>query len=452
MENFIINQEESLLGLVSKEHYFQSMLQLLYSNKLLSTKQLEKVQFQLIELLEETVSYYTRYESSSVRVEVAEQIMLSICFTIGLYLKQQSTMKDNIALIKNAGVKQLFKEGEKILRDKVELCKSLLNNIYETRLNTETYAYTDTIDYGIPLFFKEYDTRFASHDMPGSIDYQLAIDVRNLTGVECLEEYLNRLRVENKFCAFFNGEDIEALLKGFKKDYIHMLINIFQLVLTNSLGCVLVGKAAVLLDLNEGDRVYISSRMEGLSSEQIEKLIFSAGAKLCDELSIIDEELIKYIREVSKEIIIQLENALEIDKLEKVFITLKRSEDNIFKYEDGEVLTNSEFRKITEEIRACKNPEEKITIIREGLHSLKDLIDTLGADCIFEDEFIEIFKSLNEFEMALLIKSTSTSKAFDNEYGSESEKEWQRKLKEYLEALDASRKAEIFRIAEGLEV
>lgn len=452
MENFIINQEEALLNLVSREHYFQSMLQLLYSNELLSVKQLESVQFQLIELLEETVSYYTRYESSSVRVEVAEQIMLSLCFTIGLYLKEQQSMKENIALIKGTGVKLLFKEGEKLLSSKVELCKSLLNTVYETRLITDNYAYNDTIDYGIPLFFKEYDTRFASQDMPGSIDYQLAIDVRNLAGVEYLEEYLNKVVLENKFCAFFKPEQVEALLKGFNKDYVHMLINIFQLVLANSLGCVLAGKAALLLDLSEGDRVYLSSKLEDLSSEELEKLILNTVEKICDELSIVDQVLINYMKEASKEITVQIENALEIDKLEKVFITLKLAEDNIFKYEDGETLTNSEFRKITEEIRACITVEEKIKIIREEIHSLKDLVDTLGADCIFENEYMELFRALDKFEIALLIRATSTNKAFDNEYGTESEKEWQRKLKEYLQELDAAEGIEILRMAEGIEV
>jgi hypothetical protein len=141
-----------------------------------------------------------------------------------------------------------------------------------------------------------------------------------------------------------------------------------------------------------------------------------------------------------------------IDKLEKVFITLKLAEDNIFKYEDGETLTNSEFRKITEEIRACITVEEKIRIIREEIHSLKDLVDTLGADCIFENEYMELFRALDKFEIALLIRATSTNKAFDNEYGTESEKEWQRKLKEYLQGLDAAEGIEILRMAEGIEV
>ncbi|GKU24151.1 hypothetical protein CFOLD11_09770 [Clostridium folliculivorans] len=452
MDNFIINQEESLKGLISKEHYFQSLLQIAHSNNLLSIRELEIIQLQIFELLTEIIGYYTRDESSSVREEVAEQIILSLCYTLGMCLKEHKTIKGNLELIKNTKLKQLFTEGEKVLKTKFELCKSLLNTVYETRLNVETFAYTDTIEYGIPLFFKDYDIRFASHETPGSIDYQLSIDVCNLVGVEYIEEYLNKIILENKFCSLFDAEEIEALLKGFNNEYAHMLVNIFQLVLTNCIGCILMGKGGTYLDITEGDRVYINSMIKDLPEEMFEKLILMAAEKLCNNLCIGDEVLIDYINKSVLEIIPQIENAIKIDKLESVFITLKKSEENLLKYEDGESLSNSSFRQITEEIRACHKVEEKIAIIIDEIHSLKDLVDVLGADCIFEEEFIEVFKALEDFEIALLIKATATSKAFDNEYGTESEKEWQRKLKEYLDSLNALRKEELLRMAEGIEV
>ncbi|GFZ30308.1 hypothetical protein CSC2_08340 [Clostridium zeae] len=452
MENFIINQEESLKGLISKEHYFQSLLQIAYSNNLLSIRELEIIQLQMFELLTEIVGYYTRDESSSVREEVAEQIILSFSYTLGLCLKKQPTIKENIELIKSTKLKQLFTEGEKILKSKVELCENLLNTVYETRLRVETFAYTDTIDYGIPLFFKDYDIRFASHETPASIDYPLAVDVRNLVGIEYIEEYLNKVILENKFCSLFDAKEIEALLKGFNKEYSHMLVNVFQLTLTNYIGCILTGKVGTSLDISEGDRAYICSMIKDLPEEMLEKLILMASETLCDNLCIEDQVLIKYIKETAQDIIPQIENAIKIDKLERVFITLKKSEENFLKYEDGESLSNSSFRQITEEIRACHRVEEKIEIITDEIHSLKDIVDVLGADCIFEDEFIEVFKALEDFEIALLIKATSTSKAFDNEYGTESEKEWQKKLKEYLDSLNALRREELLRVAEGIEV
>jgi len=173
----IIIKEAGLEKSLSKEYYFESLLQAIHSNSLFTRSEFEIIQLQLFEIITEVVGYFTKGASSSVREEIAEQIMLSINYTIGLALKSQLTIKESIELIKDKDLKFLFTKGEKLLRVKLEDCIRLYNHVKETRVQTENYAYIDTIDYGIPLFFKNYDTRFASHETPGSIDYPLAVDI-----------------------------------------------------------------------------------------------------------------------------------------------------------------------------------------------------------------------------------------------------------------------------------
>lgn len=450
MDNYIINSEDAFENLLSKEYYFQSLLQVLHTNNLLTVSHIESIQLQLANILTETVGYYTKNKSSSVRIETAEQLMLSVCYTLGLFLKHQSTIKESINLIKEKELKYLFAEGERLLKIKVDECFGLLDAARETRLKTENYAYIDTIDYGIPLFFKAYDIRFASHETPGSIDYPLAIDVANLIGVEYIEEYLNKIILENKFCSYFDAAEIEALLKGFNKSYSHMLINIFQLVLTNCLGRILIGQEGRSLDITEGDRVYLVSIMENLSQRDLEGLFFMAAEKLCQELSIQDREFVEYIDKTVSKIMPEIRRNIETNTLENIFISLSKSENNVIKYVDGDNVSNSRFRRITEEIRDCSRVEDKIEIIREEFHSFRDLVDVLSADCIFDDEFIDIFKALDDFELALLIKATSDDNALEIDYGTESEKEWCEKFNEYLESLDDRKREEITRMSQGI--
>ncbi|QGU95395.1 hypothetical protein GOM49_10100 [Clostridium bovifaecis] len=452
MDNFIINKEYAFKNLLSEEHYFQSLLQVLHSNDLLSIGEIEGIQLQLVDILTETVGYYTKNKSSSVRVEVAEQIMLSIYYTLGLFLKNQSTIKESITLIEEKGIRYLFARGEKILKAKVDECQGLLDIVKETRLEIENYAYIDTIDYGIPLFFKEYDIRFASHETPGSIDYPLSIDEMKLAGIEYMNDYLNKVILENKFCSYFDIAEIEALLKGFNKNFKHMLINIFQLVLTNYLGCILTGKGGRSLEITKGDRVYLKSIMENLSQAGLERLISEAAEKLCQELFIEDKNLIEYINRTVCNILPEVKIYIETDTLKNIFITLSKSEKDVLKYEDGKSLDDSSFRSITEEIRDCSKVEDKIEIITEEIHSLKDLVDVLSADCIFDNEFIDIFKALDDFEIALLVKNTSNDEVFNTDYGTESEKEWHGKLKVYLEGLDDMKKKEIISISQGIDI
>lgn len=452
MENTIVNKEDLLKDLLNEEHYFQSMLQVLYSNELLNIQDIESIQVQILNILTETLGYYTRNESSSVRVEVADKIMLSIYYTIGIFLKNNLTIKGSISLIKEKGVKYIFTQGEETLKAKVKKCQKLLDHVQQTKLNTINYAYVDTIEYGIPLFFKEYDIRFGSHVASGSIDYPLAIDEMKLVGIEYIEDYLNKINLENKFCYYFQDLEIDALLKGFNTQSHHLLINIFKLVLTNYLGCTLLGKERRSLEISEDDRVYLRSRMENLSEVDFKKVILIGVQKIVQELSIEDSNLIAYMNETISKVIPEIRDGMEKDALENIFITLNKSEESMVKYEDGESIDNSIFKEITEEIRDCINIEEKIEIIREEFHSLKDLVDVLSADCIFEDEFIEIFKVLDDFEIALLFKHIPKEEFMDSNYGTESEKEWQEKLKEYLNGVDNLRKEEIIRISQGVDI
>ncbi len=452
MNNFIVNKKYAFENLLSKEHYFQTLLQVLHSNNLLTIREIESIQLQVLDILKETMSYYTRNKNSSVRVEVAEQIMLSICYTLGLFLKSQPTIEESINLIKKREVKYLFTQGENILKAKVDQGERLLRIAKETRLQTENYAYIDTIDYGIPLFFKDYDARFARHETPGSIDYPLAIDKMDLVGVEYIEDYLNKIILENKFCSYFDGLEIEALLKGFNKGSKHMLINIFQLVLTNYLGCILLGKEGRFLDITRGDRSYLKSIMKNLSQAEFRALILRSTEKLCEELFIKNKNFTEYITNTVCKITPEIKRNIETNTLENIFITLSKSEENLLKYEDGKTLDDIKFRNITEEIRACSRVEDKIEIIREEIHSLKDLMDVFSSDCIFDDEFIDIFKTLDDFQVALLIKSILSDKVLDTNQGTESEKEWHEKLNRYLETLDYTKKGEIIGISQEIRM
>lgn len=452
MSNFIINKEDALQGTLSKEHYLQSLLQILYSNNLLGINDFERIQLQLIDILTETVGYYTKDESSSVKEETAIQILSSIYYTIGLFLKSQPNVKEAIKTIRTEDVKLLFTQGEMILKTKVVECKRLYEIVQETRLKIENQAYKDTLDYGILLFFKEYDIRFASQETPGSIDYPLAVSEEDLVGIEYIEDYLNKVLLENKFCACFEDNEVEALLRGYNKDSNQMLINIFKLVLTNYIGCTLIGKTGKSLDISENEQIYLLSILKNRSQVELENLLNIAEEKICYQLCIEDKNLIGYINKTICMIAREIKVHLEMNTLKNLFITLNWSEEQKPKFEDGKSLEDKAFRQITEEIRYCKEVGEKVEIIREELHSLRDLMDVFGADCIFDDEFTDIFKTLSDFELALLMKHISNETGWGNDYGTESQKEWQEKFKEYFETLNDEKKKEIVRMSYEIEI
>jgi hypothetical protein len=450
VDNYIIDRNDTIENLLSKEHYFQSLLQVLHSNDILNNKELENIQVQILDILRETANYYTKAESYSVRVEVAEQIMLSIYYTIGSFLKGKTSIKEKITLIKENAMKYLFSEGEKVLKIKIEESKELLKNVQKSKLKTSNYAYIDTIDYGIPLFFIEYDSRFAAHEMQGSIDYPLAIDEMELVGIEYISEYLKKIDFENQFCSHFDSYEIENLLKSFDKNSDHILINIFELVLTNYLGCMVLGKRGITLDITDTERRYLKNKLGELKEEEFNEVISRIVEGVCQEFNINDINFINYINKTIYKIMPSIKKNIENNKLENTFITFKNEDENLIRYEDGESLENSRFKDITEEIRDCDKVDDKIQIIRKEIHSLRDLVDVLGSDCIFDYEFIEIFKVLDDFEISLLLKYIPNDSVMDVDYGTESDKEWHEKLEEYLDMINEEKKSKI--ITESLNI
>ena len=79
----------------SEEYFFKDILVTCYEEKLLDDKILNKISNERLEVLKVQLKYYTKDESSSVMVEVAESMMQCVDYIMGIYLKTF----DNIQLI-----------------------------------------------------------------------------------------------------------------------------------------------------------------------------------------------------------------------------------------------------------------------------------------------------------------------------------------------------------------
>jgi len=60
------------------------------------------------------------------------------------------------------------------------------------------------------------------------------------------------------------------------------------------------------------------------------------------------------------------------------------------------------FKNIIEVIIEEENIVNKINIIKSKINSIKDFIDMLNSDCLFDDEYMELFKSLTDIEISIL--------------------------------------------------
>jgi len=378
--------------------------------------------------LKKQTDKYTSGDSSSVRVEIAEQITQSIYYCIGAYLKTVPEVNQQIDILKQDEVESLLNKGMEVTKVYLDKSKLLLKMIKSKCLGVNNQAYQDTISKGI--FFSEYDFGFGAHEIPGSIDYPLSIDSYDLLGIEYIYEYLLHLGFENDFCSNYSDNDIEVLLRGYNKDYAEILINIYELVLTNALGCSILGKTG--LDITEDDRKVLQQKLVVYTSEELVSELESRFQALCIKFNIINNQELKYLNLIIKPLSSRIEKSLEFGKLDTVFITLKeKTEEDLLYYEDGFQMEDDELRYLIEELQECRFLEDKIEIIQQNIRSLSDLIEVL-EECFYGDEIYKVFELLGTNELFELRKLVTEAQE-DNKYSDSEEKQWHNALISYLE-------------------
>ena len=149
----------------------------------------------------------------------------------------------------------------------------------------------------------------------------------------------------------------------------------------------------------------------------------------------------------------RLKNALENNRLESIFISLKGNYTrSSFQFEDGMKMNDELFRSVANEIRECRFVRDKITIIKREIHSIIDLIDILEGDCIFDNELNEVFKSLGDMELALLLKEVLSYMIGSNYLFIEDEKEWHKKFNCFLKEIDLTRSENIRELSENINL
>ncbi len=408
---------------LNNKYYFQSLVKEGNERNVLSNRQVENIQINLFSLLKDYVNRYTSYESSSVRTEKAQQLLESICYTIGAYLKTVQGVKNQMELLNSGNMKELFYSGLNLLKEYVEESKLLLKNLQSEALRINNLAYYNTIFTGIPEYFRDCDIKYAPQDGAGSIDYPLAIDITDLEGIEYIKEYLLRLSMENTFCKHFNESSIEQLLNGYHTDYPDLLINIFEITLINVTGLVLINKDIYQLNITESDRYLLKIKLDSLTADQLQEQLKQAVLELYNVMKIDNNKLLQYMLKAVYPISRRLIQLLSMDKLEMMFISFKDIKTNKEPdFQDGEMMEDELLRDLIEEMQDCRYTSDKITLIKNKVHSLGDLIEVMEV-CFYGEEFNEIFKLLSETEISALF----------GYFNDEEEKEWQNALLKYRE-------------------
>ncbi len=410
---------------LDQRFYFQSFFQEACSLGLLSEAQIQRIQMELIDLMGKEVERYSNDESSSIRVEKAQELLQSITYSIGHFLKVTTDVTQSLDILKVEKISDLYYKGMKAVSDSKSKAELLLKNLQRNSLKLHNYAYQDTIFTALPEFFHNYNIEFGAHDIPASIDYPINEMSTELMGVEYICDYLERLTMEDGLLRNFTEAKINLLLRGFDSEAEHLLFNIFELVLNNALGCILLSKSSKELHISQEECQWLQEKLIKADYQELQIKLLEA----CDELSLelkLEEGPADYMKAAITMVARRLMNNLKTNTLNKLFISMEvRQQEEYF--EDRISMEDDKLRELIELLRNYDNTTDKIALMKEHIQSTADLIELL-EESFYEEEYSEVLASLTEDEKSILRKSILLEYGQGHTQDFDPQTEWQRLL------------------------
>lgn len=252
---------------------------------------------------------YTAGDSTSLPSETAGELLESVSFVLRLRLRELGR-----PLQSGDDGEKLFREGLITLERLLKRCRSLYSRALFLKGEWATIALSSSLE-SIGRFFRIYDGRFMAHRLPCELDYRPCIPVsEDLAGAEYLERYLRHIVYECGFLRLFPQERCAGLLYAWQPGYRLMVTDIFEPVLANAMGRLILGTDPRGLALTAED----ISTLERICSGR-ESAILSAAAETLIREMITDEGQAGYIREAALSILPRMASAASFNKIFTVF-------------------------------------------------------------------------------------------------------------------------------------
>lgn len=302
---------------LSRRHYFASLVENAHVAGLLTERDMERIQGELLELLAKQIDRYNNGDSSSIRVEKAQVLTDSILFTLGVSLKSLS-VAEGIDAVKDTGLNRLFLDGQRKITRKTNVCRlshrSLVKNLFET----PNEFYSSTVIDGIRGFFKCYSPEYAAHEISITADYPTLMGEEDLCGIEFIENYLHNLFYENLFLKQFSPETVNGFLRRYDPGFAGIPMNLCEPVLNTALCCVLCGKDPMELSPSPEDCNTVEQLLSDKDRDGLHYLLSHSLITLCHQIKA-DESLSTYLTNCLPNLLPTWENGVKCGTLPHLF-------------------------------------------------------------------------------------------------------------------------------------
>ncbi len=197
---------------------------------------------ELIPIVAELTDMYTKGESTSVTYEAAQHLMEAVLYCIHeaetLYSQGPGSGPSNTtqptlpATSGNLSARALYEAGYQEVLNKLERTKEKYKVLISDFSSYGNRNLNDTVLKAIPGFFKYYNPRFSPQDTIITMDYPTVVPIQKKSGIDAIEEYVDKIAAEQHFLSSFAPGYVEEVLKSYTPDYRDQFFNLSDIILS----------------------------------------------------------------------------------------------------------------------------------------------------------------------------------------------------------------------------
>lgn len=179
-------------------------------------------------LMAHVADLYCMGECSSICAYEAHELTASVTYALGI---ADATPEEAARVLDVDDPVALWRGAVRALERRTDDALALWHEVVRTMPPIRNVSLRDTLA-SLGQIKTRYDARFAAHEVPCSIDYQLSSPVDpSLTGLDYVEAWLSQLLVEAHWMARFNVASCIAVLEHVCPDYRGLHVNLYDLLL-----------------------------------------------------------------------------------------------------------------------------------------------------------------------------------------------------------------------------
>ncbi len=181
----------------------------------------------LVAIVADLTRLYTSGESTSITYEGARHLMEAVLYCIN---EAEQMSKTGLTPDGKPDAKAMYEAGYREVLAKVERAKEKYGKLISAFSDYGNLNLHDTVTKAIPGFFNFYSPKFSPQDTIITMDYPTMVPVKDKTGIDAIEEYIEKIAAEQQFLSRFPPGYVEGLLEEYTPDYRDHFFNLSEIV------------------------------------------------------------------------------------------------------------------------------------------------------------------------------------------------------------------------------